>query len=239
MPRVLFADRPEVIQYEGADCHFLGHMIPRQTELSVAGAASGVVEVSSVVTACFLMDRARWGANPPFDPTFVFNYEDHDFGVRSRILGHTLLAVSSARCLHGTGTPGLSFRRGGQQAPVRLFCLMRNRWRIILQSYAGRTLLLLAPILVLFEMFQLLGSARKGWLGVWCRAAAWMLRHPGMTAATRRQVQAARRNSDRVILRGGDIPFSRSLAEGWLERTACATINRCARVYWRLAHRWI
>lgn len=234
MPRVLYTERRDVIQYEGADCHFLGHMIPRLSDMPVSAAPASTTEVSSVITACFLIDRTAWGTTPPFDSTFIFNYEDHHFGMRSRLLGHKLLAVSAALCLHGNGTPGLSLRPGGKPAPLRVFCLMRNRWRIILQCFALRSLVLLAPVLISFEVFQLLGCIRKGWLGVWLRAVAWMARHPGITAAGRREVQATRRTPDRAILQGGDIPFSRSLAQGLLQRAACGSLNRLARAYWRL-----
>jgi GT2 family glycosyltransferase len=217
----------------------LGHMIPRSCEMPLGGTPGGTAEVNSMITACFLFDRAVWGERPPFDPSFIFNYEDHDLGVRSRLLGHTLLAVPSALCLHGSGTPGLSLRPGGQQFPLRVYCLMRNRWRIILQCFTGRTLALLAPMLLLFELFQLAGCIRKGWLGVWLRAAGWMVAHREVTAAARRTVQATRRIPDRDILRGGDIPFSRSLAQGWVERAACAGLNRISRAYCRLIQSWL
>ena len=220
MPRVLHAHQRNIIQYEGADCHFLGHMSPRYCEMPQDSAPREMAEVNSMVTACFLLDRAMWGEEPPFDPSFVFNYEDHDLGVRSRVRGHLLLAVPSALCLHGSGTPGLSHRPGGQHSDLRVYCLMRNRWRIMLHCFAVRTLLLLAPVLLLFELFQLAGCVRRGWLGIWLRAAGWMVFHPGTTLKRRRQVQETRRAPDHAILRGGDIPFSRGLARSRVERAA-------------------
>jgi GT2 family glycosyltransferase len=214
MPRVLHADRRDIIQYEGADCHFLGHMIPRCCELPQHSAPMEIVEV-------------------------VFNYEDHDLGVRSRVHGYRLLAVPSATCLHGTGTPGLSHRPGRQHSELRVYCLMRNRWRIMLHCFAARTLFLLAPVLLMFEVFQLAGCLRRGWLGIWLRAAGWMMSHPGITLRRRRQVQQARRTADRAILQGGDVPFSRGLAEGWVERAACRGLNRLSRGYWRVIQGWL
>jgi GT2 family glycosyltransferase len=234
MPRVRYADRRDMIQYEGADCHFLGHMAPRHPDRALLGAVSDEVEVSSLITACFLLDRSLWGEQPPFDPSFIFNYEDHDLGVRSRVLGHRLIAVPSAVCLHGSGTAGLSLRPGGQQAPLRIYCLMRNRWRVILQCYATRTLLLMAPLLVLFELFQFAGCVRKRWLGVWFRAAGWMISNRGVIRAGRTRIQSARRVTDRAILQGGDLPFSRGLASSRVERAACWCFNRIAGSYWRL-----
>jgi GT2 family glycosyltransferase len=234
MPRVLYADRRDIIQYDGADCHFLGHMILRHSGLPVSKASSSPADAGSLVTACFMVDRAVWGTDPPFDPSFIFNNEDHDFGIRSKVLGHTLLVVPSATCLHGSGTPGLSFRPGGQQADLRVYCLIRNRWRIILQCYSLRTLLLLSPALMLFELFQLLGAIRKGWVRIWLRALGWVLTHGRHTVARRREVQRARRTGDRAILRDGNIPFTPDLARGPVERAAYHILNRLTRGYWHL-----
>ena len=147
MPRVLYAARPDTIQYEGADCHFLGLMALRRADQPADEAPVETAETQSVVTCAFLVHRGRWGASPPFDDSFIFNYEDHDFGVRTRIMGQILLAVADARVLHGEGTAGLSFREGRERSPIRVYCLIRNRWRILLQSFQLRSLVLLAPCL--------------------------------------------------------------------------------------------
>lgn len=238
-PRVLYADRPDTIQYDGADCHVLGLMVLRHRERSVADAPAETAVTGSMVTCAFLLDRRRWHGGEPFDPSFIFNLEDHDFGTRSRIAGHTMLVVPAARCLHGEGTPGLSFRAGGVQTSTRVYCLIRNRWRIVLQTFAGRTLVLLAPSLAAYEVFQLAGAVRKGWLGPWARAAWWMVTNPGVTLRRRREVQASRRVSDRERLGGGPLPFTPGLLGSGLERTAREWLERSTEATWRAVRRWI
>jgi hypothetical protein len=115
-----------------------------------------------------------------------------------------------------------------------VYCLIRNRWRIVLQSYSARTLLLLAPCLALYEVFQLAGAISKGWLGVWTRAAWWMLTHPGVTLRRRRELQRDRRTADREILLGGPLPFTAGLAAGRVERAARAGLDRLVAGYWRM-----
>ena len=238
-PRVLYADRPEVIQYEGADCHPLGLMMLRLHEQPAATASGATAETGSMVTCAFLIDRARWRGGDPFDTTFIFNLEDHDFGVRSRLAGHTLLAVPAARCRHGDGTPGLSYRAGGVQTSTRVYCLIRNRWRIVLQAYAGRTLVLLAPALVAYEVFQLAGAIRKGWLTSWLRAAWWMVTNPGVTWRRRRERQDDRRLGDRMLLVPGPLPFTAGLLEGGAERRARALLERWTTACWRRVERLV
>jgi GT2 family glycosyltransferase len=238
-PRVLYADRPDIIQYDGADCHVLGLMVLRHHERPVAAVPTETVPTRSMVTCAFMVDRSRWRGGEPFDPTFIFNLEDHDFGTRSRVAGHVLLSVPGARCLHGEGTPGLSFRAGGVQTSTRVYCLIRNRWRIVLQTFGARTLLLLAPSLAAFEVFQLVGAVRKGWLGPWARAAWWMAANPGVTLRRRREVQAGRRVSDRELLSGGPLPFTPGLLGSKLERAARGWLERTTEATWRAVRRFL
>jgi GT2 family glycosyltransferase len=234
MPRVLYAARPDIIQYEGADCHFLGLMALRRVDQPAAEAPGGIAETQSVVTCAFLVHRGRRGTSPPFDESFIFNYEDHDFGVRTRIMGHIALAVGDALALHGEGTAGLSFRQGRERSPIRVYCLIRNRWRILLQSFQLRSLVLLAPCLAVYEIVQLAGVLKKGWLGPWLRAVGWILANPGTILDRRRAVQHARRTPDRAVLVGGPLPFTPGFAPGGIERLVRDGLDRFVVGYWRL-----
>jgi GT2 family glycosyltransferase len=237
MPRVLYADRPELIQYEGADCHYLGLMALRRQDAPAAEAPAGVSDTQSVVTCAFLVHRARWGSAAPFDPSFIFNYEDHDFGVRTRVMGRAVLAVPAATVLHGEGTAGLSFRQGRERSPIRVYCLIRNRWRILLQSYQLRTLVLIAPALAVYEAVLLAGVAKKGWLGIWLRAAGWIVTNPGTIAHRRREVQRTRGAPDRSFLVGGPLPFTPGLAAGRLEQLIRRGLDRFVAGYWKMVRR--
>jgi hypothetical protein len=209
-------------------------MALRRQDEPAAGAPREIVDTQSVVTCSFMVHRGRWGAGPPFDPSFIFNYEDHDFGVRTRIMGHSVLAVPEATVLHGEGTPGLSFRQGRERSPIRVYCLIRNRWRILLQDFQLRSLLLFGPCLIVYECFQLAGVLKKGWLGIWLRAAGWMVANAASVLRRRREVQRTRRRPDRGFLSGGPLPFTPGLASGGLERRARSGLDRFVAGYWRL-----
>ncbi len=163
MPRVVHADRPGTIQFEGARAHFIGLMALEGAERPVDGPAPPPRPISSIITACFLVDRRRWGDLRLQDPSFFMYHEDHDLGLRAGQLGHVILSVPRAVCRHGKGTPGLSLRTGQGYSARRVVLMIANRWRILLTRYELRTLLLLAPALVTFELTQLAGSIAKGW----------------------------------------------------------------------------
>ena len=114
MPRILYADNRSIIQFDGADSHFLGLMALHNANRPIHEATDVPKLLGSVVTACFLIDRKRWGDKKPFDDDFSFSYEDHDFGLRTRSLGLEIMSVPSAVCYHLGGTEGLSWHPGRQ-----------------------------------------------------------------------------------------------------------------------------
>ena len=238
-PRVVYERTPHVIQYDSADCHFLGLMALRNADEPLARAASASSITTSLVTACFLMDRRRWTGGLLFDDEFVFNYEDHDFGVRANLQGLQTWVEPAAVVRHGDGTAGLSYRPGNRVASRRVYYLMRNRWLVLGKSFALRTLLLLAPLLVLYELFQLAGAIRKGWMRQWWQALRYVLRNRAAICRKRAIVQRSRRQSDRLLLRGGPLPFTIALRSGRPERFAVAVLQWIADVYWVIVRGFI
>ncbi|HEX5386554.1 MAG TPA: glycosyltransferase [Gemmatimonadales bacterium] len=239
MPRILYDDRPELVQFDGAECHFLGGMTLHHAGWPDASVPTSTRRIGSLVTSCFLVDRRRLGMKQPFDESFFFNYEDHDFGVRARLAGHEILAVSSARGYHLDGTPGLSIRPGGAYASARVYCLIRNRWLVLLKHYQWQTLLLLTPALAVYELAQLAAAAAKGWLPEWCRAASWTVRHLPAVASRRREVQQARCTPDRQLLHGGPLPFRDELLASGFARAAKRALDRGTGAYWDLVARFV
>ncbi len=234
MPRVIYAHDPNTIQYDGAASHFIGLMKLENEDRPLSAAAVRTREIQSLVTACFMIDRSRWGGVGPFDDSFGYLLEDHDLGLRARMLGHVILSVP-ADCFHGLGTRGLSLRRTGTYAERRVIGLIRNRWRLLLKNYEARTLIVLSPILLAFECFQLVGAIKKGWVGQWLVAIRSILQDRKRIRVDRSAVQAARRSRDRQILTGGPIPFSGVLFQGRLEKMAGHILDGAARAYWRFA----
>jgi len=238
MPRILYADRPDTIQYDGAGSHFVGVMRLENADCPVDGGKETTRPIQSLITACFMADRARWGKRPLFDERLFIYLEDHDLGLRARIAGHRILSVP-AQCYHGRGTPGLSLRSAGYHTDVRVENVIRNRWLILLKNYHSRTLLVLAPFLVVFECFQLAGAIKKGWLRHWLSGCRSILRSRTAILKERRAVQRSRETRDRDILSGGPVPFSDGLLRGGVEALAGRLIDSGARGYWARARRLV
>jgi GT2 family glycosyltransferase len=244
-PRVLYANDPGVVQFDSADCHFLGLMTTRNADSPArrpAGTEDGVAaceETTSLVTACFLVDRRRWRGAALFDESLGFNLEDHDFGVRARVAGYRLWIEPTATVLHGSGTPGLSYRPGQVPSEQRLFYLLRNRWIVIGKCYAARTLIVLAPALLWFELMQLAGLLSRGQGRVWWRAVRSFGSRWRQLRADRRSVQGGRRGQDSTILRDAPLPFTSHVRRQALAAHLLPWSERLLRGYWHLARAWI
>ena len=233
-PRVLYAHDPDLVQYDSADCHVLGLMTPRNANRRAVLTDEQPASTTSLVTACFLLDRARWHSAILFDESFGFNYEDHDFGVRAYVSGHELLVEPRARVLHAGGTPGLSFRPGGVVHATRVYYLIRNRWYILTKVFACRTLVVLAPILILYELNQLIGAFYKGWRRPWLIAVRDYWRELPRLLRDRKAVQAGRLVGDRSLLKGGPLPLTGAVTSTSAERLVVSALQSVVNVYWRI-----
>ncbi len=232
---IVYAHRRDTVQYDGAECHYLGHQIMLNEDRPVAGVDPAIRSIGSLSTCCFMVDRLRLPGDVTFDESFFYMFEDHDFGLRVRAHGAEIIAVPTAHCYHGAGTEGLSIRQLGTYSKRRVYYLIRNRWLVVLKNYSWRTLLVLAPMFALYECAQLAIAARKGWLGEWGRAAAWIARNRAAICQSRRAARQARRVPDRQLLHGGAIPFRSELTTGAVERLARRLLDRLVIAYWTLA----
>jgi GT2 family glycosyltransferase len=238
-PSVMYANAPEIVQYCGADNHYLGLMIPRQENVPLAQADGTIRRTDSLVTACFLVDRTRLVDPEPFDELYFIYMDDHDFGIRQRALGNAILAVPQAHVLHGEGQAGLSIRKLGKYSERRVYLVIRNRWLFLLKHYGWRSLALLSPILLVYECAQLAVVIKKGWIREWARAAGWIVRQFPTVLAKRRVVQSTRKLPDRDFLSDGPIPFRAELASGRVELAGLRALDFVTACYWQGVRRFL
>lgn len=231
---VVYAHQRDTVQYDGAECHFLGIQTLLDENRPVGELDPVVRKVGSIVTCCFLADRARLPADVTFDEDFFYQLEDHDFGVRVRARGPEILSVPTAICYHGKGTEGLSIRHTGTYTTKRVYYLIRNRWLFVLKNYSMRTMVLLAPLFAFYELAQFAIVLKKGWLREWWQAFHWVLGNLAEIISSRRYIQSRRQVPDREILKGGRIPFRRELTVSPVEEAAQSLLNTVASTYWAL-----
>ena len=235
MAAVLYESSPDTVQYVGAVPHFLGTPALLYADTPLAALDGGVRAVGTAITCCVMVDRARFAARRWFDERLFFYLEDHEFGLRASLQGYDCLIVPAARCLHRAGTVGVSLRQTGKFTPVRVRHTVRNRWLTLLMLYQPATLLRFGPALATFELIQLLGAVKKGWLGHWLWSAGSAARLLPHVLKVRRAMRSSRRRGDLEVLRGGPFPFNKAMPTSALERVAQRVFDRIAAVNWRVA----
>jgi len=237
MPRsVMYAERDRV-HYDSGWFHYCGLLSLRNFYVPLAEAqGSGVVDVDALIAISPLVDRDALLGIGGYDEDFFYLAEDFDLALRLRQAGHRLVAVEEALVLHKGGTEGLSFRGGGYPRR-RAYLHARNRWILIAKCYAGRTLLVVAPGLLVYELVFTLFSLLQGHLFAQLAGKRDALASWGRLRTKRRAVQAARRVADRELLVGGPLTISPSLVASGPARLAIGLVDACLRAWWGIARR--
>jgi len=96
-----------------------------------------------------------------------------------------------------------------------------------------RTLLLLSPALLLYEIAQIAIALRMGWIGLYLGSVGWLLGRSGALCRERRRIQEGRKTPDREILSGGPLPLRKEMTEGAAERAGRRMLEGALDFYWR------
>jgi hypothetical protein len=190
---LLHPDRDRV-NTAGNQIHFLGFGHCGAFRAEGASIPDEPREIPFASGAAVLLRGAALREVGGFDE-FLFMYqEDQDLGVRLRMAGWRARLAPRSRVWHH-----YVFGRH----PDKLFWLERNRYIVLAKNLETRTLVVLAPLLVLAEVALLGAAVAGGWARQKLRADAALL-SPAVRAhvrAERARVQALRRVGDRELAR--------------------------------------
>ncbi len=236
--RILVYERPGIIGSDGNEAHFVG--MPTQRNAGSRASemlASAPVEVGAIGGASCLIDKSRIESRPFFDPDFFYNFEELDFCLRNRMLGYRCLVVPLSIVHHKYLTGGVAGLSASevQYSSRRAFYVFRNRWFIILKLYALRTLLVIAPALLLFELVTILFAVRRRVVRPYLQAWGSVMRNLGPIREKRRAIQTSRVCSDKTLLSAHALTLGRGTTEGTLEARLVSFLSSIFEAYWRLA----
>lgn len=240
-PRILLWPDRTVVHCDGASVHFAGMLALRHAFRPVGELERSGAPVGAVPGGCLLIDRERALAVGGFEDLFFFYYEDLEWSLKLRTRGHRLYCEPAAVAYHdrGEGTPGLSFRGRGSYPVRRAYLSMRNRWMTMLIHYRIRTMIVLLPALLAYEMGTFGIAIFRNWLGAWTRAWWWLLVHRRAVRDRRRLAQSARTVRDRDLLEGGPIPFTPGFVRSRIGKAVLVSLSAGLNLYWKMARRYI
>jgi GT2 family glycosyltransferase len=219
---IRLADDPGRLNSAGNPLHYLGLVWaghfgepprPVREEVPLASGAG-----------CALR-REVWDELGGFAAEYFAYHEDAELSWRCRRRGLAVVHVPDAVVVH---------RYEFSRTPTKQFLLERNRWVFLLTLHERRTLLLLAPALVAFEVAVTALAAVQGWLPAKARGWVWLVRHARWIRARRRALAAERTVPDRDLARwvtGRFDPANLPLPRGAAAATGAFDL------YWRAVRR--
>jgi GT2 family glycosyltransferase len=241
-PRIRLDPEREIVQADGAEPHFVGTLLLRngfRRERELPKADTGVV--GAMPSGCMLVRRQLILAAGGFDEAIFFYFEDLELSLRLRALGHRLIVVPSAQAYHdrGVGLPELAFRGQGGYPALRLALTLRHRLFLMLVHYHARTLVVLAPALLMYELASVVLALSRGLGREWALAWAWQVSHARTLLERRRRMQRDRVLPDRAILVGGPLPLAPGVVRSPVATRAVRCLSLGLNAYWSVARHLI
>lgn len=236
--RSLCGDDPSVVHYDGADLHYLGVLVLHNWYRPLAASPWPTAPLGAAIALCFLTRRSVYQDVGGFDEHLFILYEDNEFSYRLRLRGHSIRLAPGALCTHRAGTAGLSVRGAKDTYPGRrTFLHSRNRWYVLLTCMRWRTLLLTAPMQLLYGAVYAAfghqrGHARDWWAGKWA-----LIRLLPTALRQRRRAQRGRVVADRDLLVVAPLTLNPGLADGGGKGALRRALDLVFTAYWRAVRR--
>ncbi|KAA3657427.1 MAG: glycosyltransferase family 2 protein [Chloroflexi bacterium] len=223
-PEICDENDPSVYHYNGGHIHYLCSLISRKKPLPYA--ERPLYEQFDVISgAAMLMRRQTALEIGGFDADYFFNWEDGDFTARMTLAGYKCLNIPHAFVHHRSKPRGTS----------KAFYQVRNRWYFILKLFSWRTILLITPMLVLFELTQagllLLKGAGKEYL----RGTVAVFKDMPMILKKRNDFQKLKIVKDEKWLHRGEMFVPSHLMDRKIMDILNKIVCNCFNFYWHCA----
>ena len=190
--RLRLLQQPELLNSSGNVVHLSGLAWPGGYGDPAEELAS-LQDIAYASGAAFAIRRGVFHELGGFTEELFLYQEDLELSWRAHLHGLRVLVLPEADVLHD-----YVLERPGRQ---KEYYLERNRLIVVLSTFSGRLLLLLAPVLLAVEAGIVLVAWRQGWLREKARGWVWLVRNRAWLAAHRRETQALRRVGDRELAR--------------------------------------
>jgi GT2 family glycosyltransferase len=222
-PRVCYEQDRGVIQFDGVQLHFIGEAVLTHPDMTIGPSLPDEpFETPIAGGVAFLVDRDKALSIGGYDESFYFGKTDGDFSFRLHGAGETIYTVPKAIAYHHMKARGFS----------QIHRQVRNRWALILKSYAWRTLILLVPAILFYELSLMVFLTAKGGLGQYIKGNIRLFGDLPAILRERGRVQKHKRRRDRDVLSSGGMNIRHDLVKNPLIRHAHQALDTVLRAYW-------
>lgn len=227
-PRVLLEDK-RTIQSDGASMHYIGAAIhySRYDPVETVKDCEDVMEVDCGSGGMMLLDKMQAERIDLFDEDFRFGWADGEFMLRATLSGFKCFNVPKAEVYHHQKIWGTK----------RAFYQMRNRWYIILINYSTKTIIMILPMLVIYEILLLCLMIVKRSIRDYFRSWMSIFKNFRCVLRKRKIMQQRKVLPDHIFLKSGSITVDKGLMKNKYILYLFMFVNGLFNLYWRLALR--
>jgi GT2 family glycosyltransferase len=176
-----------------------------------------------------LVDKAKAAMINFFDEDYFIGWgDDGQFHYRLQLAGLRCYSVPRAVVFHKR-----------KQEAGRVRAIVRNRWYMLVECYGVRSLILLAPLLILYEVLLVVYLCLRGEGREYVNCLRDFIRSFPRLLQKRALTQRTRVVPDRVLLSGGPIYVSDSIVTSASSKLALAFMNGVFDAYWQTVRRFI
>ncbi len=227
-PLVVSARDPSNIQYGPVHIHYVGAAIFDKPKKN--GSNGRRVFISTTVHGtALLVDNHRAQRVGMFDEDLFFGWEDGEYTFRLTAAGKQCLVVENGRVLHNVKRRDDSL----------YYHQIKNRWIFILKNYSTRSIFLLLPAILFYDVMLFGFCLVKGAGSHYVRALIDVLKSFPILMKKRRKTLSQKTIGDSVLLRSGDFTGSYFLPEKGLVKRAVSIVNLLLDMYWVVAKQFI
>ncbi|MCG5059612.1 MAG: glycosyltransferase family 2 protein [Limnoraphis sp. WC205] len=225
-PRLVYHDQPDMIQHEGVFIHYTAEAILLNSDKPLNQGVKDITQVHAVSGTCLLVSKSAAETIGLFDEDYFFGRTDGEFSFRLTISGHQLYTVPPAICYHRVKKRGLS----------KVFYQVRNRWYFILTIYSLRTLMVLIPALLIYEVSLIAFLMLKGNIITYFQGILAVIASLPKLLKKRKFVQSLKTVSDRELLKNESMYMRDDLLKSKTQAFLKTQLDQFFKIYWNLVH---
>jgi len=225
IPRLMYLEEQSRIYSSGTRVHYIGATIASDRDRDVSSADLESKPTVAVGGGIALFDKRKLQHVGGFDEDYELAWgDDGELHQRLLLAGYKCLCVPSAVAFH-------EFKPFDESRRYRARGQLYNRWRYILTHYKTRTLVLIAPALIVYECLQAGFLLLKGLPLIYAKGTWDAIRELPAILERRKEVQSLRTVADRDLLFSGPL-YVRPGHSGRFVSAAVKVMSLAFGAYW-------
>ena len=226
-PRVVTREDKNVIYLDGTELHYVCSSIVKNRGQKI----SDLDDSPRLSLGCGieLVDKAKAEKIGYTNEDYTVGWgDDGEFHHRMNMMGYRCYHVPRAVVYHPQKVDG--FRTVSQ---------VRNRWYFLLHMYASKTLMLILPALLVYELFLVFFLIMKKNFKEYIISIQNFAANLNRIMKQRKKIQTMRVIPDRDLMGVGDIFVSEHVLDRKYLRLGVLLLNRFFSYYWMLVRRFL